>query len=1434
MVTEDQIKRTEALLSKTEIIDFPQYNFKVKVHYNDLNDDQLCRAKQEIINTTYNFKEAFGHTNKGMKEVMPDTVREFQIFIFDNRNDFVNYTGNDRADGFATGYQAYLYKGSIGVLRHEFGHQLTYHIRGDFNLSDTILEGVANYIMSYHPLSNTWHDNFQFTDSKLESLKNSKITTYLDTLMSFLEKKHPNVLNEILLNKRGHYDNALDFFKAKFPDMVNNIPASDRDSYREYDQKLFYKILENPKVRQDYLDFFSEKIAENKYIKKVHSKDAFIISIGNHIGTNKDEEYYEGIIFKNMEKNGTFSQIGAFSPMEYSYSSNEIKVFNHATKDSIIIPTKYHNLKLVKVDCNFKLAFCDERGNEYINIQECKNKTKDLIYTDNAQKAFSLVDLYSIKGITGQEENLGKVFSIKPTNLNSEFISVYDGNKNIGSFTNEVGYTNRGKFYFKDEHSTDFKVYDKNRALIVVEDKGDGKCKLFLKDGRDIDDRKFQDSNIQLKDSNLDYGCSQDKENEPGKVGAIKFDYHNFTVKLHYSNHLSNDKLQEIINEVKRDPYQLKTLLNIKEQDTTSHELQLYLYPDKRSYQKDTGSLTVYGHFDPKSNSMYIDLSDEYALKRIFTIIQNKKVLPNKEVIELPSKELQIIIYYNNLGNKELEAAKQEITDALYDFHELYGIEKYGTAKTITVFMHDNKGNYFNYAGIRPKEGSTIILADQYSIENKNIANIFYYPSWESYKTLRYQISDILSKEPNHERKIIAHPDSKGHAYINTLDILKATAPEVFDKNGHFKHLGKIDNADTHMRIILRDANKNPYDNSFYDGIDYSNSPCVNKVSDSRTEIDVEISNYNQQCDIKKLFTEDGYSKISFKEVPQFMRESYPLRIADKTTHKIILQSPLDHHYIPVYVVQDGEDEDDTIEPISEIEGNFMIEKGYYIGIDKHTEKECYQAEIIDDNDNVHSTISPMLYLYFLNGIRIFNQATNDSIYIPKRYRFLKQVKIGNESKLTFCDKNGKEYRDTHQYKKAVAELVNAADAFERFALIDSQSIEEIVGLKQHHKNILSLHPATENGNQAFKLIDIFNGNKKIGSFTNKVGYCKDNKFYFEDISTGVKITGEDLDEFSFQDLDHIQEPDNMQHEVSNIQYYMINNRIIIYDSELNDSDPNKRTVLPKQFSYLKLVKDENGEYKFALCNEKGVECPNDQCGKYKYIDTEAIKDGVKSFNFKDLCDKKCIFSILPSDTNPQTIKILDNNKKEIGILSNYINDDNNNNPNQDNNLPSEAEPDHERKIIAHPDSKGRTYINTLDILKATAPEAFDENGNFKYLDKIDDINIETNIILKDANKNLYDYFSYENIKGHYYCVSLLKRCNGKEYIEITNYYGSCDLKKLFAEDGYSKISFKEVPQFMRENYPFTISDKTTNEIIFKGVQDSDDIPVYASYDYLF
>lgn len=881
--TDGVVERSQKLLSNKEIIKDPRYNFEVELNYGNLNEYQIWRAKQEIKNTVYDFKESFGLKPS-------DVVHKFRILFYDTWDDYSNYTRADHM-GHADGTNAYLpLTSGYDVLRHEYMHNIVAYtgVDSDGALPELLNHNIVGHIQRgiYPRRDNELYDGTKFIE---QYLQNSEFDVYerVYFTIEFFQEMYPRLINEIYYNRKP-FENALDFFKAKFPDMVSHIPDSDRDAYQKYDEKLLNKIFENEDVRQKLLDFIDDKLAEKKYIDKVKDLNAFRVVKGDHIGTdnNTDEEYYQGIIVDGK------GEIGSFSPMEYSYAKRGINVFNHATRDSIIIPRKYHNLKLVKVDSDYKLAFCDKYGNEYRNTQSYKNQTQDLLYTDDAQEVFTLVDLHAIRGIIGIEQNQGKIFSIGLANLKFSPISIYDGSKNIGSFTGEIGYVNRGKFYFKDNYSTNFKVYDENRALVTIT-KEDGEYQTFLRDGNDYitfqiddvdDDYLSQTGGIELSGNYID-SYSKEREtgeiskiehsllfrHEPEKEEIVEFDEYSFTVRIHHD--LPDDKLQQAIDEVKNNLSEFKTLLDLKENDISSHEL--YLYNDKSHYQKHTGSQVMYGHFDHSLKTIYFYFSDNKALEQVIVVAQNEKLLPNIKVIEFPDEKLLMNLHYNNLTDKQLMEAEKEIKNAFYDFKNLYGIKEYEDGKILSIFVHDNKNDYDKYAYVKDES------MGQYSHENINFANMYYYIYDDPEGSLRHQVSYALTYYNGKwdRSKILSDVESLNDIGNNQLDDenLSGLSYEMINGRLHvtdnetgnivmmpkrFKYLKLEEDDEGEYKFTL--CNKKGY--TLFDYRKYA------KIDDKYKYIDTSSINYDEEVDFDDYDEEDIFSIQSDKTNPQVIK----------------------------------------------------------------------------------------------------------------------------------------------------------------------------------------------------------------------------------------------------------------------------------------------------------------------------------------------------------------------------------------------------------------------------------------------------------------------------------------------------------------------------------------------------------------------------------
>ncbi|XGA07952.1 MAG: hypothetical protein U0X86_000083 [Wolbachia endosymbiont of Xenopsylla cheopis] len=390
---EDEIQ-DEGELDEEEVIDLSQYNLKVRIHYNDLSDDQLGAAEKEI-------KKTFSDFNKSFRLEKSNSPRELQLYIYDNRDDFTEHTGSDAA-GIASPYwngdnvaKMSIYKldddgvGFTEYLRHELAHGLTFYCNGspgltcggkaDYGLTSFLLEGIAYYIHegSNLPGGSTFNPEDYYKDGH--------------KLVSLLERCYPKVIDSIIHNN-NLYKNALKHFKAEFPNLVSHI--SDDESFSVYDEAFFERIFENKNVRNEVAKLISAK--PSKEAAQSYEDD--------------DEE----------EEGGDYDEDYDDAGMQYEMKKDSLQITDSKTGDTVKMPKKFKYLKLEKDDKGeYKLVLCDKKGHA---LSDNKKYAKiDDKYKYINTKAVNLDE--DIEFDDYDEEDL---FFIQPDETNSQVVKILD------------------------------------------------------------------------------------------------------------------------------------------------------------------------------------------------------------------------------------------------------------------------------------------------------------------------------------------------------------------------------------------------------------------------------------------------------------------------------------------------------------------------------------------------------------------------------------------------------------------------------------------------------------------------------------------------------------------------------------------------------------------------------------------------------------------------------------------------------------------------------------------------------------------------------------------------------------------------------------------------------------------------------------------------
>ncbi|VVC27504.1 Ankyrin repeat,Ankyrin repeat-containing domain,Peptidase M9A/M9B, collagenase, bacterial, partial [Cinara cedri] len=145
-----------------------------------------------------------------------------------------------------------------------------------------------------------------------------------------------------------------------------------------------------------------------------------------------------------------------------------------------------------------------------------------------------------------------------------------------------------------------------------------------------------------------------------------------------------------------------------------------------------------------------------------------------------------------------------------------------------------------------------------------------------------------------------------------------------------------------------------------------------------------------------------------------------------------------------------------------------QIEKGEFIGIKKEIvngeikDVSYYRADINKiDGGNVGS-FSPVEHVSVYDYARAINRATNDNLDISKEYNFLKVIEAPNgQHKLTYCDKQGNEYKNTLEYKEQAFRVIsNYKESLKESREQELKKLDE--SIRQESSEVISKYHSRE------------------------------------------------------------------------------------------------------------------------------------------------------------------------------------------------------------------------------------------------------------------------------------------------------------------------------------------------------------------------------------
>ncbi|WCR57832.1 collagenase [Wolbachia endosymbiont of Ctenocephalides felis wCfeJ] len=358
-------------------------------------------------------------------------------------------------------------------------------------------------------------------------------------------------------------------------------------------------------------------------------------------------------------------------------------------------------------------------------------------------------------------------------------------------------------------------------------------------------------------------------------------------------------------------------------------------------------------------------------------------------IIEIKELNIKVEVYSHDLKASKLANIESEIRETATNFKNAFGLERGSSEQTFKFYVFDDKADYTHLGG---SERFGSYLGDEggktYYIGEAGIVAEMYVYQQGGVHNLQHEFAHGLThlatggnRLPTVLMEGIAdyfehHSDHKFNAQGSSIDKTEATNLDL-------------------SRILNLEYSENSEANSLvyktgHALIMYLQTNHPNLLSDYLSAIRAGDSSRSKQL---------------LEEIQQH-NDAFKGWLAENSTD-VAMQD------INALQVTKGE----SIATGQEIVGGEIKNVSYY------------RADIKTMNGENVGSFSPVEHVAFYDIARAVNRATNDSLDISKEYHFLKVIKTPDgQTKLTYSDQYGNEYRNSLEYKMQAFRILSKYD----------------------------------------------------------------------------------------------------------------------------------------------------------------------------------------------------------------------------------------------------------------------------------------------------------------------------------------------------------------------------------------------------------------------
>ncbi|WP_250778535.1 collagenase [Wolbachia pipientis] len=366
-----------------------------------------------------------------------------------------------------------------------------------------------------------------------------------------------------------------------------------------------------------------------------------------------------------------------------------------------------------------------------------------------------------------------------------------------------------------------------------------------------------------------------------------------------------------------------------------------------------------------------------------------EKYFDNKHVIKIDDLNIKVEVYSHNLRASKVPKIESEVRETATNFKNAFKLEPGSSEQTFKIYVFDDKADYTHLGG---SKGFNLGLGDE--------GGMCYYKGE----------SGVFAKMYVHQQggvHNLQHEFAHGLTYLATGGVRLPTV----------------------LMEGIADYFEHHSDHKFN-----AQGSSIDKTEATNLDLSRILSlEYSENSETNSLVYKTGHVLIMYLQTnhPNLLSDYLSaIRAGDSSRSKQLLEEIQQHNdAFKGWLAENSTDVAmQDINALQVTKGEFIATGQEIVG-GEIKNVSYYKANIEKmDGENVGS-FSPVEHVALYDFARAINRATNDYFDISKKYHFLKVIKTPDgQTKLTYSDQQGGEYRNSLEYKMQAFRMLSKYD----------------------------------------------------------------------------------------------------------------------------------------------------------------------------------------------------------------------------------------------------------------------------------------------------------------------------------------------------------------------------------------------------------------------